>query len=86
VQRLLGEIEIAEETDERGQHPARIGAIDRVDLLVTLTRLVRIRRIVRIGCAERCRIGPCHGDQGAIAQIGRTSMEPNLADGMREAT
>jgi len=28
---LLGEIEIAEEADERGEHPARFGAVDRLD-------------------------------------------------------
>jgi hypothetical protein len=28
MQRLLGEIEIAEEADERGQDPAGIGAVD----------------------------------------------------------
>lgn len=31
LQRLLGEIEIAEETDQRGEDAAGLGAIDRLD-------------------------------------------------------
>ena len=83
MQRLLGEIEIAEKADECGEHAARIGAIDRVDWTEALARFVCIGRS---GCTERGRIDSRHGDQGAIAQIGRTSIEPNFAEGMREAT
>ena len=31
VQRLLGEVEVAEEADERGEHPPGVGAVDPVD-------------------------------------------------------
>ena len=31
VQRLLGEVEVAEQADQRGEHAARLGAIDLVD-------------------------------------------------------
>ena len=33
VQRLLGEVEVAEQADERGEHAARFGAVDGVHLL-----------------------------------------------------
>jgi hypothetical protein len=32
VQRLLGQIEVAEEANERGQDAARVGSINRLDL------------------------------------------------------
>ena len=36
VQRLFGEVEIAQHADQRGQHAARFGAVDGVDLLADL--------------------------------------------------
>ena len=58
VHRLLGEIEVAEETDQRGEDASRVGSIDGLD-------------------------GGCYV---FISQIGRTSMLPQRAPGIFDAT
>jgi hypothetical protein len=40
VQRLLCQVEVAQQPDERGEHPARLGPIDRVHELPDLVRRV----------------------------------------------
>ena len=73
VQRLLGEIEVAEQADQRGEHAARVGAVDRFDSLAH-----PVGRIVahappgrRHGCVR--------------SRTGRISMLPRRAGGMRDA-
>ena len=50
VNRLLGAFEIAEEADQRGEHAARVGAVDRFHFRADrCVRLVAHRRIFRGG-------------------------------------
>ena len=56
LKRLLGEIEVAEETDQGGENATRLGAVDRLESLYEV-----------------------------VSHTGRTSTEPHLADGIRDA-
>jgi hypothetical protein len=68
LQRLRGEIEIAEEADQRGENATRFGTVERLDPVVH-------------------RVSPALVDQPSPnSMIGRTSMEPYRAPGMRAAT
>jgi hypothetical protein len=63
VQRLFGEIEVAEEAGERGEDAARLLPIDRVDRLPravghVLTHLVVSERLARVDARRRVRRCP----------------------------
>src|SRR5262249_60076437 len=80
VDRLLGEIEVAEQADERRQDAAGFGPVEVFDLRPRPIRLVLHgddHVISSIGVAQR---------DTYIAQIGRTSMLPMRADGIFAAT
>src|SRR5262249_53457201 len=73
LQGLLGKLEIAHETDERGEDAARLTAKNVSDLGI-----------------DRCRVhganvSRCAQTTSYMVQIGRTSMEPSRAAGMRAA-
>ena len=73
VQRLLGEIEIAEQADQGGEHAARLGAVDGVHR--------RPRLFDRVLAPQ---LRPRRDQLNVM--IGRTSMLPVFADGIRDAT
>ena len=73
---LLGRIEAAEEADERGEHAARVRAIDRLDLLAHMLAC----------CVTHGRVISRDSYCASNTLIGRTSIEPVRAEGMREAT
>src|SRR4051794_20859153 len=69
LQRLLGGVEIAEETDQRGEHAARLGAKDPLEAV----------------CEPAAAAPRHAGTAAACCTTGRTSIEPVLAAGMRSA-
>ena len=71
MQRLLGEVEIAEEADERREHAARLGAVDALD------RLAGARDVL----ASSTRRSAAQEN----SMIGRTSMLPVFAEGILAA-
>ena len=74
VERLLREIEVAEQPDEGGEDAARVGAVDRVD---------RVPRLVGGGGVRH----PARAYSGGSKfRIGRTSTHPSRADGIFAAT
>ena len=74
VQRLLGEVEVAEQADQRGEDAARLGAVDGVDP-------------ARVPARPRPHSSPVGSRYGrSSSRIGRTSTLPRRADGIREAT
>jgi hypothetical protein len=70
MQRLLGEVEVAEEADQGCKDAARVGAVDSLD------------RCTSAGGAGDVRGGYC----AFISQIGRTSMLPQRVPGIFDAT
>ncbi len=66
VQRVLGQIEVPQDPDQDGQQPAAIGCVDGFE------------RPVRGADAAGL---PRESSSGYISATGRTSTEPNLADG-----
>ncbi len=73
VERLLGEVEVAEEADQRREHAARLGPVDGVHRLADPVRRVRIHWGLGISGAP-------------ASQMGRTSTLPHCTPGIREAT
>ena len=74
VQRLLGQVEVAEEADQRGEDAARLGAVDGLDPVPYLVRRVSTRHQWFSGYGR------------LNSRIGRTSTLPSRADGILEAT
>jgi primary-amine oxidase len=74
VQRLLGEVEVAEEPDQRREDAARLGPVDRLDPVAR----------------PRGRLGGHRGGvsraYAASSRSGRTSMQPRRTGGMFDAT
>ena len=73
VERLFGAVEVAEQADQGGEHPARLGPVDRVDAAPD------------VGNRVLAAPNPAHRPY-SNTWIGRTSTVPSLADGMRDAT
>jgi hypothetical protein len=73
VQRLLGEVEVAEQADQSGENPARVGAVDGVHRFPHRPGRILARH-------------PVSGYALLKVMIGRTSMLPRRADGIFEAT
>jgi hypothetical protein len=48
MQRLLGDVEITEEADERGEDTPRFGAIKGVEALLYSLRSFRVVRVIRV--------------------------------------
>jgi hypothetical protein len=69
---LFGQIEVAEQPNERGQDAARLGPIDRLDL--GSDPVGRLLADPRLGVVDQL-----------ISQIGRTSTLPVRADGIFDA-
>ncbi len=93
VQRFFGEIEIAEQADERREHAARFGSVDRLDGVPRRIALLenhslglgRGHRVPHSALADNSPDLPDSGARG-ISQIGRTSIEPYFAPGIRDPT
>src|ERR1039458_20424 len=62
---ILGEIEVPQEPDQSGQHARPVEAVDEIESLVDRHRAINV--------VGRCR--------DYISATGRTSTEPNFADG-----
>ena len=69
LQRLLGQVELPEDPDQAGQYPVPLGPVDGLE-----------GRLHRVG-----QTGVTVVSQGYISATGRTSTEPNLAEGTMAA-
>ena len=82
VQRLLGKLEITEEANQRREHASRVGSVDRFDL-GSDARFGVVGRGHTHSLADLQPQTAYDGRSNSI--IGRTSIDPNFAEGIFEA-